>query len=346
MSVENKVQVQYKMAGFYKRVLANLVDFIAFALVGVALFLCIREVVSSTPGYQSNMDRYDEIRTDSGLYISSDDDISDLITFLRESEMAYSVKCNYVEGQTSQSITGVPKFIAYLSDETSPDSAATVSKDYDEFRLKSTVDVNGQEVHYYVGEVGNVSRNVDENGSPKDGWTWQQLFDNVLVPFVDEHAQGYLVTLIPEYLELVRWETVILVAVEIPIAYVLAGVFIYLVPPLIMKRGKMTLGKAMYQIGLADSRLLSCSWKRYVARWFILFFGEFVLSIFTFGIPFLVSFTLMSFSKKHQGFPDYLLGLYEVDCMDNKLYMSYEEITLKGVTGEKKPIDFRMINED
>lgn len=344
MSVGSKVEIQYKTARFYKRVLANLIDFLAFVLVAVSLFLGVRGIVTSTPGYIANSTRYDEIRTDSGLYVSSDGDISDVITYLRGSSMTYSVKCDWVEGSSGvPGITsGIPQFIAYLNENISEEAASTVSKDYDEFRLNATVTVNGQEVHCYSGEEGNVTRLSASEG----GWTYQQLFDNVLVPFVDEHAQGYLVTLIPEYLDLVRFETVMLVTVEIPIAYTLAAALIYLVPPLIFKRGKMTLGKGMYQIGLADNRLLSCSWKRYLARWSILFFGEFVLSIFTFGIPFLVSFTLMAFSKNHQGFPDFILGLHEIDCREDKLYMSYEEITLEGVGGEKRPVDFRMMGEE
>ena len=54
----------------------------------------------------------------------------------------------------------------------------------------------------------------------------------------------------------------------------------------------------------------------------------------------------MAFSKHKQGFPDYLLGLYEVDISQNKLYSSYEEISLDGVEGEKKPIDFKATYED
>lgn len=344
MSVANKVEVKYKMARFYKRIFANLLDFLAFALVTVALFLALRGLVSVTPGYQTNINRYNEIRVDSGLYVSVDGEISDLITFLRSSNSTdgYYAKCTYVDGKTGIVTTGVPKFIDFLEEEVGEEAASTVQEEYDKCRLEATYTVDDEEIHYYVEKSsGDLVYNAGA-----EGWNYQNLFDNVLVSFVDETCQGYLITLVPEYLELIRWESIILLAVEIPIAYLLSGILIYLIPPLIMKRGKMTLGKAIYQIGLADSRLLSCSWKRYVARWFILFFGEFVLSIFTFGIPFLISFTLMAFSKKHQGFPDYILGLYEVDCMEDKLYMNYEEITLKGVSGEKAPIPFKMTTDE
>ena len=54
----------------------------------------------------------------------------------------------------------------------------------------------------------------------------------------------------------------------------------------------------------------------------------------------------MAFSKKKQGFPDYLLGLFEVDTSHDKLYQSYEEISVEGVAGEKAPVDFQPTYED
>ena len=51
-------------------------------------------------------------------------------------------------------------------------------------------------------------------------------------------------------------------------------------------------------------------------------------------------------SKNKQGFPDYILGLYEVDLSHDKIYRSYEEISLEGIVGEKEPIDFHPNYED
>lgn len=331
MSVANKVEIQYTEPRFHRRIFANLLDFVIFIFCTIGLFIATRGIVSSTPGYSANINRILEIRSDSGLYVVTSGTSDDLISFINANYSGWTA-CSYADDHIDQ-------FILYLNEEIGEGASKTVQEDYDKFRLEAVKDG----VHYFVkNDGGEIIANSADPSFPG----WANCYSDVYVPFVDEHTQGYLVTLIPEYLELIRWESVMLLAVEAPIAYLLAGVITYLIPPLCLKRGKMTLGKAMYHIGLADSRLLSCSWKRYLARWFILFFGEFVLSIFTFGIPFLISFTLMAFSKKHQGFPDYILGLYEVDCSDNKLYMSYEEITLSGVGGEKKPIDFKMIKED
>ena len=52
---------------------------------------------------------------------------------------------------------------------------------------------------------------------------------------------------------------------------------------------------------------------------------------------------MMAFSKNKQGFPDYILGLQEIDTSNNKIYYSYEEIELNDVERHKRPTDFRLI---
>ena len=77
-----------------------------------------------------------------------------------------------------------------------------------------------------------------------------------------------------------------------------------------------------------------------MARFAIFYFGELVLAPFTFGLPFIISFSLMAFSKKKQGFPDYMLKLHEVDLSKDKLYFDYAEISLESVNGSRGPVDF------
>ena len=83
------------------------------------------------------------------------------------------------------------------------------------------------------------------------------------------------------------------------------------------------------------------SFWRFTARFAIFFFGELILSLFTFGIPYIISFSIMAFSKDKQGFPDYMLRLHEVDTSKANIYMDYVEAELKNeLHGEA--IDFRM----
>ena len=63
----------------------------------------------------------------------------------------------------------------------------------------------------------------------------------------------------------------------------------------------------------------------------------------SFGLPYIVSFSIMVFSKKKQGFPDYMLGLQEIDTSKSKIYNSMEEIQLDQITPHRKPVDFTSV---
>lgn len=340
-------KVEYQMARFHRRIFANLIDFLLFVLAFLGTFLLVRLVVINVPGYSEKENRLVEIRLDSGLYRETESTVLDLVSYLNSySEYTPYVKC--VETQT-----GINTFISYLGELEEQGIAIsgaqeTVSDDYYSYCLDSTYELNGVTYHYFEldeqGEMITMTQNslyVALGNSAASTY-----FSSFYTTYIDEHALGYIVTLIPEYLDIIRLESIMLFAIEVPIAYLLSGFLVYLLPTFFFRRGRMTIGKWCYRIGLADSRLLSCTGPRYLARWCIFFFGEMVLGLFTFGIPFIISFSLMAFSKKRQGLPDYMLGLYEVDLTYNQLYHSYEEISLLGIAGEKKPIDFKNVYKD
>ena len=328
-------EIHYTYPKFHRRVFANLLDFLCFALCFALLFLGVRAITTVMPGYVETDNELLAIRKDSGLYHVEGKDSTDIVSYLDEDSNGYT---GYAKMSLAEN--AINTFIAYVGNESGDEARNTVQKDYDEWRLDASLTFEG--VSYFIkDDEGSIVRNKD--ACKADNETY---FKNVYGKYIDDRCQGYLLTLVPRYLEVTRFESNILLFVEIPVAYLIAGVLVYLVPPLFFKNGRMTLGKFAYQIGLCDSRLLSCTWKRYLARWAIFFFGELFLSLFTFGIPCLVSFSLMAFSKKKQGFPDYMLGLFEVDLSHDKLYRSYEEISVDGIDGDKKPVDFKPTYED
>lgn len=334
MAYQPHYNIHYSYPKFHRRVLANLFDFILFVFAFFLLFLATRAAVTHVPVYVEKDETMMAIRLDSGLYRVKDGKTIDVVTYLDMEENNYT---SYAK--MSLSSQAIDDFIVYVGEVSGQEDQEAVQKDYDAYRLDPGLVYEGAPF-FIQDDSGSILRNK------ACGADNQTYFSSAYAPFLDEHCQGYLITMVPGYLELTRFESNMLLFVEIPIAYLMGGILVYLVPPLFFKKGRRTLGKAMYQIGLVDNRLLSCSLPRFLGRWAIFFFGELCLSLFTFGIPVIVSFSLMAFSKHKQGFPDYLLGLYEVDISQNKLYSSYEEISLDGVEGEKKPIDFKATYED
>ena len=117
-------------------------------------------------------------------------------------------------------------------------------------------------------------------------------------------------------------------------------------PPLIFKRGRKTIGKILYKIGLVeDSTCLNVKTGKIIARQAIVSFGEMILSPFTFCIPIIISFTMMAFSKKKQSFPDYMLSLTEIDTTYDKIYHSKDEIILDEIHKDNSGLKFKQTKE-
>lgn len=330
---EQKVEIRYVFARFHRRVLANLIDFFLWALVFLGLFLGIRAVVTHTPQFAENDAELLLIRLESGLYRkNSENKYFDVVSFLNLEENAYSGFSKQVQAQEA-----IDTFILYTEKTLGKESSETVRKDYDAFRLDKNLTYEG--VPYFISVDGEIKKN---EACKAIAITY---YEKVYTPFIDDHCQGYLVTMFPRYLELVRYESNCLFYAELLPAYLISPILVYYLPTLFFKRGRMTIGKWMYHIGIVDKNLLIPSFKRSSARFLIFYGAELILSVFTFAIPFLISASLMAFSRSHQGFPDYLLGIYEVDADSNKLYFSREEILVSDV-GHKKPIDFKATYED
>ena len=328
VKTSKKVHLNYTSAKFHRRAFANLTDFIIFVLLFGALFLATRAIVMATPSYKTTAGTYLSMRIESGLYMPKDDDCQDTVAYLSDAANSYS-------GYAKKSLAkeGIEKFFVFTEKYGTESVSKEIHEDYDAYRLRDGFSYKS--VAYFI-QNGDV---IEEN--PACEATFKEWFDYVYAPYINEHLHGYLVARFPQYLELTKYETQMLLWAEITPAYLLAGILTYLVPPLFFRRGRMTLGKAMYRIGLADRRLLCCPFPRFLGRFAIWYFAELCLAPFTLGLPYIISFSLMAFSKKRQGFPDYMLGLYEVDVTKDKLYFSYAEIALDDTAQGKEPVDFR-----
>ena len=329
------VKINYNTARFHRRVLANLVDFALCALFFFSFFIGIRGIVTNIDPYKAREAELISIRLNSGMYMQYNDsgNLTDTVSFLSDSYNAYSgiAKVDIAKEK-------IDTFILYLETNVNAEAADKVRDSYHTFFLSDKMVYEG--VPMFIDNAGKIERNKDCKASA------DVRFSKAYAPFIDEYCQGYLITLVPQYLDLVRFESNVLIYGEILPAYLIAPLLAYLLPMMVFKRGRQTFGKWMYRIGTVNKDLLIPSVPRTLARFAILYFAEYCLAPFTFAIPFLVSASLMGFSKKHQGLPDYILGLHEVDLSQAKIYFSREEIAVESVSGAKKAPDFEVIYDD
>ena len=329
------VKIDYNTARFHRRVLANLVDFALCALFFFSFFIGIRGIVTNIDPYKAREAELTSIRLNSGMYMQYNDsgNLTDTVSFLSDSYNAYSgiAKVDIAKEK-------IDTFMLYLETNVNAEAADKVRDSYHTFFLSDKMVYEG--VPMFIDNAGKIERNKDCKASA------DVRFSKAYAPFIDEYCQGYLITLVPQYLDLVRFESNVLIYGEILPAYLIAPLLAYLLPMMVFKRGRQTFGKWMYRIGTVNKDLLIPSVPRTLARFAILYFAEYCLAPFTFAIPFLVSASLMGFSKKHQGLPDYILGLHEVDITNAKIYFSREEIAVESVSGAKKAPNFEVIYDD
>lgn len=348
----NVINLEYYVPPFYRRVLANVIDVIFFLLAFVGLFIGVREIVTSTSEYKTNIVAMAQIKVDSCLYIPDSLTTINKITEYIEAEekvlpedikdvvdIVSVLNNTNLFGTTAQfdgSRAAIAGFHSYCADVSTPENYDIIIADYETFMLSDNL-VDSEGIHYFI-------KDVDEKIIKNSACTERDavIYSKGYVTYIDEHAQGYLLTSVPSYYEYSRYLSNMLLFVEIPISYSIAGLLIFLLPVFIFRRGRMTFGKAIYRIGSVDSSFFSPKIGRTLARFFIFYFAELILSLLTFGVPFLISFSIMVFSKKKQGFPDYMLGILEVDCYRTKVYMSKEEVALKGINTHSKAVDFKV----
>ncbi|MBP5217127.1 MAG: RDD family protein, partial [Bacilli bacterium] len=330
-----KVEIVYQRPKFFRRVMANFMDALLLIFLSVSCFLGFRAIIIHTPDYQAKTEELLSIRLDSKMYAYDDNGIlQDVVTSINKDA------ANSAYSRARKAKLAIQGFFDYASEKATPENYSLMADDYRSFRLSPDMAYSSSPLFVLDGEE------VVENPELVGGATildniWNIYYQQAYAPFIDGHLQGYLVTRIPRTYELNQYVALILIFGEILPGYAFAGLLVYLLPIFIFRRGRMTFGKAAYRIGLLDQRILSPSVPRSLARFAIFYFGELLLSLVTLGAPFIISFSMMAFSKKQRGFPDYLLGLQEVDCTSSKIYFSVAEIDLDAVTGRKKPVDFK-----
>lgn len=315
--VENKKEVEiveYYRPKFWKRVSAIFLDAIVFALLAIGSFIAINTIVVNQPSYVMKNEILNDLKERSFLYEYNEQHgrYQDAVTYYN-----YQTNLNYslIELQIRDRLENFSKF---LLDEGLNEIYSNFMEDYNNERLKVSLTYNG--IPYFVEIDGNIEKNKEISIPSKE------YINNFYFPFFDKYALGYFVSGVPEVLNIQRYQANFLFFLEIPLAITISSLITYLIIPICIFRGRKTIGRFAFNLGLVDKRVLNVSWKRYLVRFLIQYFLEIILSLLTFGIPLIISFTMMAFSKKKQNFHDYMLGIEEVDTTNSKIYLSKKEI--------------------
>ena len=286
------VSINYAQPKFWHRVMANFIDFFLLLVMTLVLFIAARSIVLSTPHYQQVEQKISSIQLECGLYVKDENENKnvDIVYYLNKADGLYGGEFDGVgeidaEGNPTEPqykigkiVHAINTFIAYCGQDgvVPVDRYNELLNYYDSMRLEAITDTG---VHYFVKDGDKIVPNETLSSVAENR---KLYYKNVYTPIIEDRMLPFLTSNVTEYREAFRVEFNYLVFLEIPVSYSLAAILVYYVPPLFIKRGRKTLGKAIYHIGLIDDRVLSPSFGRFTARFAILLFSEFLLSLVTY----------------------------------------------------------------
>jgi uncharacterized RDD family membrane protein YckC len=309
VSPSHEEEVEYPRAALYKRWFAFIIDLFLAVLSGMIFFSLGNLIIDHVPSYEAVVEKRDEMQVQSGLY---DSNHQALILTVSNSTDSYDVKKDTLAKAIEAFYANTDYF--------------TTDSYYQEYqsRKKAATDSSGNPIF------------VEDSAHPGtylEGSYSSETYYNFYYSEIDKHCLGYL-SLNATYKDLTNVifrAFILLLFAGMTIGYLL----FFFVLPWILKRGRKTLGMYLFRISLVSNEGLNLTAKQYLLRSLLQFVLGYLLSLATFGIPILVSVTMMHLSKAHQDFFDYLTKTYMVDTANKDVYLDYAEyLSRKGLSQE------------
>ncbi len=340
----NDISVIYERASLAKRLFARFIDFLIFVIMLICFFIVSENVVHITPFYKKADQTIINYRQESGLfrYSSARKTWENVSTWLdNNGDTSYDYRVNECE----KAVNDLASFIANYPNE----GILPTLENYDGILYSQNLlkDFKAAKLYYKVVDekglplfVENSSGEVIKN--PDSSANSEYYYKYFYREYTLTNCSGYMISIFPPYYDALSVMSNSLFFIQLPSSVILAGFMTYYLPSLIFRRNKMTIGRLSLQIGLIDSRCLSPTFARFSIRAVLQFFVIGIASLFTFGIPLIISISMMLFSKKHQDFADFMLNITEIDTNKQKIYFNKYEVYLDHTVDHKEPVKFKM----
>lgn len=324
--MKNKIEISYYRPTLAKRLFSRIVDALILALFSLGLFISIKAIYSNTESYKNAQQTLINVRIDSGIYDYKNNELINVATICyQDTKMSDSQKETYLLGR-------LDKFFNYIKSY-SEESYLKVKNDYNTFRLSSTLSYNNNPL--FIKENGEIVKNNSVDIPIKS------YVEDCYSVYIDTNCNGFLTTEISEYYESNKLIGNLTFFLNIPISVFVSSLLVFLVPPLIFKKGRKTIGMLIYHIGFVNKDLYNLTLKQFFIKFIVFYFFEFLLSVATFGIPLIISLTMMLVTKNKQNFNEYMLNIQEVSTLDATIYNNKSEATIANLNYDEH-VDFKM----
>jgi len=297
--------LEYFKAPFGKRIFAFFFDFLTMALLALGFFAATRAILENSASYRSAFATYVSVSTDSGLYVykEADDNLVQITTY-------YSGESYAIQNQKEEA--ALQKF--YAMDEFFPKQEG--AEIYQKQKIGDSRIGAGDNLTYFVT---NTQNEIVANPAYSD-----EKMHAFYLDAVNNGIQYF--NNVDAYVSASKTLSLGINFVIIPSSLALAFlIFEFLIPLLFYRRGWQTFGMKIFSLSLLTSDALSPRFRVFLTRFLWMFFIELLLSMITFGVPLIVSFSMFVFRKDGQAFHDYMSGTYMVDSSEQSVYLSVAE---------------------
>ena len=362
LQANSGLHIEYQRPISTNRLYSAIIDFFIAAILILLLVFGGNAIVKTTDFYKNNQGTIDNIKISSKLYGYDSSDSLQLVTSLyiiSGDQSASIVKTNLtrvLEGNEFDTIkankVGFFDF-CYVMELENPADLKDFYKEhrdaYDKERLEVLNPVNGKQmfdyaynedgtIKYYDDIIYDLEGNqiaidsrpvIIENGNGK----MTEYIDNFYNPFIKRCPNSLI--RIPSYFASTQNMSTIMLSILIPMPIILGIVLAYFVPGLFLRRGRKSIGKLLFKIGIIDKDGYSPKLGRYLLRCLLILL-ECVLFI-----PAVVSLTMLVFSKKMITLHDLILKMNVVETREHKIYFNGMDAFLDAQQPEKKPVEFK-----
>ena len=309
---ENNTVLEYSKARIYQRVFSFFIDLFLAVLLGMIINSLCGLVTSVVPKYQEVLQERIVLQDQSGLF--------------DENQKLWTLS---LEG----------------SDMTIQEKKELLSTRLDEFYHN---DVFFEDDTFYQSYQKRKSEAVNEKGELlfeliSGSYVEKDFSDDVYYSFYQKEFENYASAALSHNVRFADLSNLIvrISVIEIVLSMSVGFALSFVIMPLILKRGRKTIGMYLFKISLVGGDALNVRGKILLFRNVLLLLIGYWLMIFTFGIPWLVSLTMMTFSKTGQDFFDYMSGTYVVSTKDKDIYLDYAEYLARTEESKKASIENR-----
>ncbi|MGP1413680.1 MAG: RDD family protein [Bacillales bacterium] len=315
---EDLIKIEYERANPIRVIFSNLLDFLLVSFLSLSIFIGVKKIFESSNVYVDNLNQFNTLKINSKLYIKDKDKIVDIVSYYEEKN---DLTSRVIKNNLKEAINNFNQFMIG-SPKVNNDNKKKIIEVYEEKLLEKTntyLDKNTMKEYSLFVKYNEI---IEEN---KEFKIPNKTYINFYKKYIFDIALAEFNGWNEDVLILNKYFSNTFIFKEVPISLVISLILYFYIIPLIFSRGKQTLGRLAFKIGVVNKELLSPSFLQYTLNFLLFFFLECMLSI-VFLIPLIISFTMFLITINQQNFHNYMTNFNLIDVSNHKIYKNKDEL--------------------